>query len=168
MVSSQVEQVVAVALPPQVRVVGFCAKTSADASTDTISASPHSMVESPLSRMLRSATWPCLRVRLGKIGISANGLVSQTHCSTSPTPTHHAHSVSQNSVSSSPISIPGACSWTQDVDFEGTLVPSCDCEVSHMVRGVVQISASPVVCKPLIGQKASDGGDFAEACWVLE
>lgn len=109
MVSSQVEQVVAVALPPQVRVVGFCAKTSADASTDTISASPHSMVESPLSRMLRSATWPCLRVRLGKIGISANGLVSQTHCSTSPTPTHHAHSVSQNSVSSSPISIPGAC-----------------------------------------------------------
>ena len=110
MVSGHTEQVVTVASPPQIRVVGFCAKTSAEASTDAISASPHFVVESPLSRMLRSATWPCLRVRLGKNGISSNTLVCQTHCSTSPTLTHHAHLVSQNSVSSSsPISIPGAC-----------------------------------------------------------
>lgn len=111
MVSSQVEQIVLVASPPQIRVVGFCAKTSAEALTDTISASPHAVAESPLSRMLRSATWPCLRLRLGKNGISpsCNALVCQTHCSTSPTLTNRVHSMPQSSVSSSPISIPGAC-----------------------------------------------------------
>lgn len=170
MVSSQVEQIVLVASPPQIRVVGFCAKTSAEALTDTISASPHAVAESPLSRMLRSATWPCLRLRLGKNGISpsCNALVCQTHCSTSPTLTNRVHSMPQSSVSSSPISIPGACSWMQEADFEGSIVPASACEVSDLVRGVVHISDSPKVCKGLARQKVSEGGDFSEACWLLE
>ena len=107
--SDRVEQVASSMSPPQLRVVGFCAKNSADASTDIMSASSHSVVESPLSQMLRSATWPCLRLRLGKDEISRPlALASQTHCSTSPKLMLHARSVSQHSISSSPISIPRA------------------------------------------------------------
>ena len=191
----RVEQFTAVASPPQIRVVGFCAKNSADALNDTINASPHSVIESPLSQMLRSATWPCLRVRLGKNEISRPlALASQTHCSSSPKLMLHAHSVSQQSVSSSPISIPRACrsahklclgqklamlasgcsvfcvfcSWIRDADFEGDVPGSSPARsVSHLVRGFVQISDSPKAATGS-GPKELQGGDFAEACWLLE
>ena len=39
---------------------------------------------------------------------------------------------------------------------------------SNFVRGDVQISDSPKVCKATTGHKDLEGGDFAEACWLLE
>ena len=56
----------------------------------------------------------------------------------------------------------------QDADLESSAPPLCACEVSDLVRGVVQISDSPKVCKAVTEQKVSDGGNFAEACWLLE
>ena len=194
--SDRVEQVTAAASPPHPRVVGFCANSSAETSNDTMSVSPHSVIESPLSQMLRTATWPCLRVRLGKNEISRPlALASQSHCSTSPKLMLHARSVSQHSISSSPISIPRACrlarmlclgpkpamlasgcsmfcafcSWIRDADSEGdALLSSPAGVVSHLMRGVVQTSDSPKVCKATTGHTDLEGGDFAEACWRLE
>ena len=61
------------------------------------------------------------------------------------------------------------CSWMQEADFEGEApVTSSAGEVSHLVRGVVQISESPKACTALTGHKDPEAGDFAEACWLLE
>lgn len=40
--------------------------------------------------------------------------------------------------------------------------------VSHLVRGVIHTSDSPNVCTATTGHKDVEGGDFAEACWLLE
>ena len=95
---------------PHRRVVGFCAKSGGDVATDSISTSSHSTLESPLSQMLRSATWPCLKVRLGRCEISQPvPLASQTPCSSSQQISTHACATMRHSVSSSPISIPRTC-----------------------------------------------------------
>lgn len=97
------------ASPPQLRVVGFCATTTrssnSEGSAEICGASPHSLPESPLSRLLRSATWPTLRVRLCKSEIPA-GLPGLSHCSTSSICAEQDCFASRSGRSSSPISIP--------------------------------------------------------------
>ena len=57
----------------------------------------------------------------------------------------------------------------RDADSEGGApVSSPAGAVSHLVRGVVQIGDSPKACKATTGHKDPEGGDFAEACWLLE
>ena len=99
--------------PPQLRIVGFTATTTigsaSDSPSDTCGTSPRAVPESPLSQLLRSATWPTLRVRLCKSEIPAGSPSVQDvnaadAVSKSPSDTTHARSTS-------PISIPRVCRY---------------------------------------------------------
>lgn len=58
----------------------------------------------------------------------------------------------------------------RDADLEGDAPDvSSAGALAHLVCGVVQISDSPQACQTL-GHKEPEveGGNFAEACWILE
>ena len=103
----------AVAAPPHPVVVGFDAQPTStcasEASPDSSGASPHSLPESPLSRLLRSATWPALRVRLCKSQIPAAGVPNDVYFGGSECFEEQSFSVSRQSRGSTPISIPRIC-----------------------------------------------------------
>ena len=92
--------------PPQLRVVGFTTSSAtSEEASENCSTTSHSLQESPLSRLLRSATWPTLRVRLCKTEIPA-GLSGGSQCSVHTIHCEQDDSVTPHGRSSSPISIP--------------------------------------------------------------
>ena len=93
------------ATPPQLRIVGFTTSSSAsDLPSEHCNASPHAVPESPLSRLLRSATWPTLRVRLCKNEIPVSG--TNVHETSIAVPDDKDMSAAAQGRSTSPISIP--------------------------------------------------------------
>ncbi len=98
------DKAISLTSPPQLRVVGFTT-SSATSEEPSESTTSHSLPESPLSRLLRSATWPTLRVRLCKTEIPA-GLSSGSECSVHNTYSEQDDFVTRHGRSSSPISIP--------------------------------------------------------------
>ena len=100
------DKAISLTSPPQLRVVGFTTSSAiGEESSESCSTTSHSLPESPLSRLLRSATWPTLRVRLCKTEIPA-GLPSGSECSVHNTHSEQDDSVIRHGRSSSPISIP--------------------------------------------------------------
>lgn len=100
------DKAISLTSPPQLRVVGFTTSSATgEESSENCSTTSHSLPESPLSRLLRSATWPTLRVRLCKTKIPA-GSLSGSECSVHNTYSEQDDSVTRHGRSSSPISIP--------------------------------------------------------------
>ena len=100
------DKAVALTSPAQLRVVGFItSNATGEESSENCSNTSHSLPESPLSRLLRSATWPTLRVRLCKAEIPA-GSLSGSECSGHNTYSEQDDSVTRHGRSTSPISIP--------------------------------------------------------------
>lgn len=96
---------------PQLRVIGFTTSSTASGANEEqyecSSASPHSLPESPLSRLLRSATWPNLRLRLCKSEIpGAAELSGGLKCRVERSCSEQDCCASRHGRSSSPISIP--------------------------------------------------------------
>ncbi|DBA72112.1 TPA: hypothetical protein ACH3X2_010835 [Trebouxia sp. C0005] len=156
--------------PPQLRVVGFTTSSAtSEEASENCSTTSHSLQESPLSRLLRSATWPTLRVRLCKTEIPA-GLSGGSQCSVHTIHCEQDDSVTPHGRSSSPISIPREYSMKQSTKpTSGTPALMLSHEAAELARGQTEQPSSPPMCCSALSVCSSHCDmDFATACWVLD
>lgn len=166
------DKAISLTSPPQLRVVGFTTSSATgEESPESCSTTSQSLPESPLSRLLRSATWPTLRVRLCKTEIPA-GLPSGSECSVHSTHSEQDDSVTRHARSSSPISIPREYSCSMKQGTESTSdAPflKMSLEAAEFARGQTEQPSSPPMCCSALSVCSSHCDmDFAAACWVLD
>ena len=175
-VSTETERCDTMSTTPVARIVGFpeCKTLSRDdrvASCETLG-SPMSLPESPLSRMLKTASWPCLRLKIHKPRGSASISAETTEVTLGlHTPGPSVRSLSpDNGNHAVPICIPRIARCASVRDRIGTLHNSCSCcelPMPHMctlTNTVCSCSSQSVSSTDTSGQEACEQSSKALLC----